>query len=338
MTTQIAEYSATEAALSDLRTRFHGMTWDLSTTKGDKEARGARLELVSLRTSLETERKKIKAPALAYCKQIDAEADRITGEIKTLEGPIDALIKADEKRRADEKAERERIERDRVSAIQERMAAIRSVPMEMVGKTSGEISEAIAELSTMAVDVVLFEEFELQAQGDQADAVKALTKMLDAVIAQEVEAARIIAEREQLERQQAEQRRLDAEAAAERQRLEAAARAEQAERDRIAAEERAAAQAKLDAQAAELRRQQEAFRAEQEAARLVAHPVPPEPEVIEMPELVEQELFELQQPVQVNKRPSNQQLLMAVADLFAVTEDVAYQWLIEFAAQAQEAA
>lgn len=46
----------------------------------------------------------------------------------------------------------------------------------------------------------------------------------------------------------------------------------------------------------------------------------------------------IEQPEPVNTRPTNEQLLMAVADLFTVTEDVAYQWLIEFADQAQEAA
>lgn len=280
MSTQIAEYSATEAGLSELRTRFHGMTWDLSTTKGDKEARGARLELVSLRTSLEAERKKIKAPALAYCKQIDAEADRITGEIKTLESPIDALIKADEKRRADEKAERDRIERERVSAIQERMAAIRSAPMEMVGKKSAEIREALDELSAMTVDGALFEEFELQAQGDRADAVKALTKMYEAVIAQEAEAARIKTEREELAQQQAEQRRIEAEAVAERRAQEEADRVrreaeEAAFRENMAAQMKAQQaeihrqQAVARAEADELERKQEAFRQEQEAARLV---------------------------------------------------------------------
>lgn len=277
MSTEIAEYSATEAALADLRTRFKDVAWDLTTTKGDKEARSARLELVTLRTGLEAERKRIKAPALAHCALIDAEAKRITDEIKALESPIDALIKADEKRRADEKAERERIERERVDAIKQRMAAIRAVPMEMVGKTSGAIREALEELSAMAVDAALFEEFELQAQGDRHDAVRALTRMLDAVAAQEAEAVRLQAERENLARQQEEQRQREVEAAAVRRQQEETDRLAREEADRKAAADRAAEQKRLDDQAAELRRREEELSAREAAAKPTPVEAVPQP-------------------------------------------------------------
>lgn len=338
MSTEIAEYSATEAALADLRARFKGVAWDLTTTKGDKEARGARLELVTLRTGLEAERKRIKAPALAHCALIDAEAKRITDEIKSLEGPIDALIKADEKRRADEKAERERIERERVDAIKQRMAAIRSVPMEMVGKPSGEIREALDELSAMAVDAALFEEFELQAQGDRADAVKALTKMLDLVTAQEAESARLLAEREELARQQAEQRRIEVEAKAKREaeekarqeriaaedaarrEQEEADRAARAEEDRKAAEERAAAQKLLEDQAAELRSQREEFAAQQRATEEAAKPVV-------VPETESAPIFTLVEAPSAAVRPADEEILSVIANAFDVPEAVAHEWL-----------
>jgi len=51
--TSIAEYSPTAAGLADLAHRFKNVVFDVSTTKGDKEARAARLELVRLRTGLE---------------------------------------------------------------------------------------------------------------------------------------------------------------------------------------------------------------------------------------------------------------------------------------------
>ncbi len=69
--TKIAEYSPTAAALAKLRQRFSNIAFDLSTTKGDKEARAARLELVRLRTSLEAKRKELKAPALERSRLID---------------------------------------------------------------------------------------------------------------------------------------------------------------------------------------------------------------------------------------------------------------------------
>ena len=116
-TTVLVRYSKTEAALAELRTKYEGIAFDLTTTKGDKEARTARKELVTLRTSLEAKREELKAPALEFGKKIDGEAKRITAEIVALENEIDLQIKADEQRRADEKAEKERIEAERVSTL-----------------------------------------------------------------------------------------------------------------------------------------------------------------------------------------------------------------------------
>ena len=120
----LVQYSRTEAALADLRTRYAGAEFDLTTTKGDAAARAARLELVTLRTSLEKTRKAFKAPALAYGKKIDAEAERITAEIEALEKPIDAQIRADEARREAEKEAKRQAEAARVQAHEANIARI----------------------------------------------------------------------------------------------------------------------------------------------------------------------------------------------------------------------
>lgn len=327
--------SALEAAIAEDVTDY-----DVTTTAGMKLATARRAAFRDIRIGADKERAARKAPLLEIGRLLDAKAKELVALVSPHEDRHDAAIKAEEARKAAEKAEKERIERERIAVIQGRIQDISNVPGMATGKPSASMQATLDILNGIEVTLDEFAEFAGTAMQAKQRAVEQLELMIGSMKAQEEEAARLKAEREQLERQQAEQRRLDAEAAAERHRLEAAARAEQAERDRIAAEQRAAAQAALDAQAAELHRQQEAFRAEQEAARLAAAPAMPEPEVddINVVEINEPELFELQQPVQVNKRPTNEQLLMAVADLFTVTEDVAYQWLIEFAAHAQEAA
>ena len=105
-TAAIAEYSPTEAALAELQERFGGVVWDLTTVKGNADARAARRELVTLRTNLEAKRKALKAPALEYAKRIDSEAKRIAAAIGAVEEPIDAQIKADEARREQERQAR----------------------------------------------------------------------------------------------------------------------------------------------------------------------------------------------------------------------------------------
>lgn len=107
----IAAYSPVAAGLAELRHRFDGVVFDVSTTKGEKEARGFRKELVTLRTTLESKRKELKAPALAYAKRIDDEAKAITLEILGLEEPIDAQIKAEEARKESERAAKAEAER-----------------------------------------------------------------------------------------------------------------------------------------------------------------------------------------------------------------------------------
>lgn len=300
--TKIAEYSPTAAALAELRHRFSNIAFDLSTTKGDKEARAARLELVRLRTSLEAKRKELKAPALERSRLIDDEAKRITSAILELETPIDQQIKAAEQKREAEHQAKIEAERQRVATIRARIESITSVALRAVGKPAAEVEAKIKLLVGITVGPD-FAEFKAVAESAHADTLGKLRDMHAAALAAEAEAARLAAERAELERMRAEQEererverermaaeqaRIAAEQRAEAERLEALAReqrerlaadeaaakaerekadraaaAERAEQDRIAAEARAAEQRRIDEQAAELRRQQEAEAAEQ---------------------------------------------------------------------------
>ncbi|WP_342617182.1 hypothetical protein [Rhodoferax sp. GW822-FHT02A01] len=156
--TVLVQYSKTEADLAALRKKHAGVVFDLTTTKGDKEARAARLELVTLRTSLEKKRKEFKAPALEFGKKIDSEAERITKEIVALETHIDLQIKADEKRRADEKAERERIEAARVQGLRDKIALIRACLTRCEGITAERIATGIAMVEKLDVSAAVFAE------------------------------------------------------------------------------------------------------------------------------------------------------------------------------------
>jgi len=106
MTTQIAEYSPTEAALADLRSRYSAVVFDTATTKGMQEAIAGRAEIRGYRLDLEKERVRIKAPALDRCRLIDTEAKRITAELEALETPIDESIKKEQQRKENERLEK----------------------------------------------------------------------------------------------------------------------------------------------------------------------------------------------------------------------------------------
>lgn len=228
----IVEYSATEAALAELRQKYAGIVFDLTTTKGDKEARAARLELTTLRTSLEKKRKQFKAPALEFGKKIDSEAVRVTTEILALEDPIDQQIKADEKRRADEKAERERLAAERAQGFRDRIAVIRAFVGKCNGITSERIANGIAMVEQVDVSAGAFEEFSQEAETAKAETLAAMRQVFDETKRREEEAARVEAQRIENERVAAEQKK---------------------QADALAAQ-----QAELDRQALELREAQEA--------------------------------------------------------------------------------
>lgn len=94
---QITEYNQTAAALTELRSRYVRQ-YDVSTTAGMAEAKAARATVRGYRVALEKTRVEIKAPALERTRLIDAEAKRITAELLAIEEPIDAAIKAEERR------------------------------------------------------------------------------------------------------------------------------------------------------------------------------------------------------------------------------------------------
>jgi hypothetical protein len=249
--TPLVKYSATEAGLAALKAELAGKTYDLKTTKGDQAARADRLRCVTLRTTLEKRRKDFKAPALAYGKLIDTEAARITAEIEALEAPIDAQIKADEQRRAAEKAEKERIEREAQERHAARLQTIAGYLLrcQEVGMTAERIARGIQMLTDSDVSDTDAARAEALA-GAKARALEQMGTLHAQAVAREAEAARQEAIRVENERRAAElaeqERRIAAEAAAIRRAAEelaareAAARAaeaaaKQAENDRLAA-------------------------------------------------------------------------------------------------------
>lgn len=230
----IKEYSATEAGLNALREKYEGKVFEVATTKGDKEARGARQELVKLRTALEGKRKELKSPALLYAKLIDTEAARIETSIRDLEEPISEQIKFQEQIDAAAKAEKDRLaaieataEQARIAAIKAKIEGIRTLPFNSRGDSLDDLKATLTDFDAMEVTEAEFAEFGAEAE---AAITQAMTELLAMVTAAEERAtidAALSAEREKLAEKE---RELDAE----RQEL-ATLRAEKAARAAAAA-------------------------------------------------------------------------------------------------------
>lgn len=230
------EIDAVAAGLDDLTTKYKGVVYDVTTTKGMADAKAARLEIREPRYAVERIRKGKVSELSAISKAINTRAAEITSQITALEDPIDGLIKGEEDRKAAEKAERERAEAERIKAMENALQAIRNVPLHAVGKPLAEMQSLLDELA--GTDMAVFDEVYLTA------AKEAMTHSSEAL-------SRAIAERAELDRQQAE------------------LAAQKAENERVAREQEEArrAQQEADDQARKEREQAEAAAREEEAAK-----------------------------------------------------------------------
>ena len=254
--TTIAEYSKTEAALAELRMKY-GRDYDVKTPGGMAEARLARGEIKKYRTDLEKMRVEIKAPALERCKQIDAEAKRITAELEALEQPIDIKIKAEEARREEEKAAAERVVLQRKIDADQLCSEMRAGLAAMVGRSAREIADAIGSLHAVKAPDNEHAQF---VAGVKDEVFVHLNRLYAVTLEREEEAKRLADERAAFEAEQRAARAAAEKEAAEQKAARDAIEAEQrAARARIEAEQRAAdeARAKADAKAAKERAEAE---------------------------------------------------------------------------------
>ncbi len=255
MTTSIQEYSVTDQALAELRQKYAGILFDVTTGKGMAAAKEARAELRGYRVTLEAKRKEIKEPALTRCREIDSEAKRITAELESLEDPIDDSIKAEETRKEREKAAKEQAERERMEAINARFQALRALPLNANGKPIADIEALIEQAKAFDVDS-LPEDMKQAGIYERRLAMASLSAAVDARRAHDAEQAEIaerlrkleFMEREQAARDAAEEAQRQERAKAEAAEREAAQKAEDARRlaereeaDRAAAVARKAA-------------------------------------------------------------------------------------------------
>lgn len=203
MNYEITEYQQTTAAIAILREKYSG-PFDTTTKEGLAAAKEARAEVKGYRVILEKMRVDLKAPLLERSKLIDAEAKRITAELSAIEEPIDAAIKAEERRKEEEKAAKARAEAERVAQINARLLHIRRVPTSMIGRPASEIEAEMTRMTAYQPNPGDFAEFLPEAIAASNEARTILETMLNERRAAGAEQVRIQAEREELERLRAQ--------------------------------------------------------------------------------------------------------------------------------------
>lgn len=253
---------------------------EIKNTAGYHEAHSARMRLKGTRVEISKAGKAAREDAQAFATAVIAEQNRLVAIITPEESRLQTLQEAWDAEREAERQAKVAAEQARIDGHRARIDAIKALALNAAGKHSDVVQAVIDSLADTAIGEE-YEEFVPAAEKAKAETLAALQDLHAAALEREAEAARAEAERIERERQQAEAAaKLKAEREAfeaqqaEARRLQAIEDAKRAEQERISREAREAEearlkairdaeQAKIDAERAELRRQQEAIAAEQ---------------------------------------------------------------------------
>lgn len=258
--TDIAEYRPHEEQIVRLETTYAKLVVDCSTSEGLASAKEVRVDIRDVRYALDKTTKTALVPyqqkvkeAQARVNQVKEFGETLKSRVLAIEEPVDEAIKAEEKRIADAKAERERIERERVEGIQAKISHFRNVVPAYAARAAADIEPM---LERVKASVILFDEygeFEAEATIARDNAIEQLETLHKAALEREVAAQKLADQQKELEELRAKQKKADDEA----QEL----REQRAKEDRERLKKQ---QDELDQQRADLQKQQREQREQQE--------------------------------------------------------------------------
>lgn len=218
-----------------------------------KEGYKAIVEVMKVKRKLKKElvaaHKTTKAEALAFCRVVDGEKNRIMASLDdSFEGHLNAKQTQDDIQ-AKIDAEEAEAAAQRVRDIQNRMEGLKQVFYEAVGQTSEIVGNRLEGLRAITIDDGDYGDFAMDAMSIKAALIGKLETLYESTKTQEEMEAKIMAQELELEKQRETQRIKD----------------EIEEQERRLREDQE--QEKRDAEAAKLKAENDAMRAELEAQK-----------------------------------------------------------------------
>lgn len=174
-TIAIIDYNVTDAAIALLSEKNANLllSWDGKDFELIKEAKR---EVLKIRTSIEPKRKEYNEAALKHQRMVNAKAKCIVDALEKIEQPLDNILDAEKARLEAEKQAKIKSEQIRVENIRSHITKISSLPLDLLGKPSAAIQEAMQKLET-AVDDFNYEELVSQATQVKQQTFAMLGKM-----------------------------------------------------------------------------------------------------------------------------------------------------------------
>jgi colicin import membrane protein len=250
------ELAKIDAGLSVLRSSAPAL--DLATADGEKAARAFRKRCVFLRSAADDAYETQNKPLLAAQKDARFLRDSIKATVLSIEAPYDLAIQAAEAEVERERAAKREATRQRIAEIRQRIDFMKEMPLRCMGMGSAALDTQIGMLTSIEVDES-YGEFVAEANAVQAVAVRQMMELHSFATLRAADAARRDAEEKALAEERAETARQTAELQAlvmreraEKDRIQAAVAATQAEAERAARETLAVQKAAVAAEAARL--------------------------------------------------------------------------------------
>lgn len=204
--TVLAQFREHEPEMRAVAAKFTGVAFDCTTTKGMDAAKAARLEIRESRFKVQRAEERIKKEVNGLKRDMSDEVERLSAILLPVEDHVDGQIKAEESRKAAEKAERERLAAERKALHDGKIAGIRACVGRAEGLPSDRIANGIAQVEALSFGEDCAE-FLPQYEAAKAETLEAMRRLLadaqarEAAEAQRLENERVAAE---LERQRQE--------------------------------------------------------------------------------------------------------------------------------------
>lgn len=246
---------AFDAFYEQVKAKTDELEPDVSTAKGRDEIRAMAMKVVRTKTALD-------AAGLAQTEEWRASTAKVNAARNLIKEKLDALRDQVRKPLSDW----EEADKARIAECERILTLLRDGSVVTLDDTSQTVSARIAEVEALIIADDLFQDLADNARANRQVTLDALGSALDRLVRDEAQRAELERLRAaEVERLRLEQERLDREAEerlAEEQRVEQERqdreRAEQAERDRLAAEAQAAEQTRQAAAAAARQAQEQA--------------------------------------------------------------------------------
>lgn len=322
------------------KTSYAKLVVDCSTSEGLANAKEVRVDIRDVRYALANTTKTALVPyqqkvkeAQARVNQVKEFGEALKDRVLAIEAPVDEAIKAEEKRVADAKAERERIEAERVDAIRAKITRFSSVAAAYASRSAADVANVLLNVKESVILPEEYAEFEAEGTIARDNAIEQLETLHRSAVEREEAAAKLAAQQKELDELREKQRIADENAEKERQRIAAE------DRQRIADQ-----QAELNRQREQLQRDQSAQRLkdeqnqrdQEELARLRAQAAAPAPIIAAVAPLIEEkvEVAPINTPAiaaefddVTTTTPAVEDIVEVVALGFDVSVDTARAWL-----------